>query len=170
MEQGGVMATRDAGSKKRGRPPNAAASEARPEARKASTKNGSTSDAVVGFEEKLWQMADKLRNNMDGNIDVAEVVYRTLLTDECREYCRQHATGTKNLGLSREDFLSYPIVVATASILDAFNWSIRSLSSRAEVAVMESRALGRIRDELLPRLLSGALSVAHAEREVEAVA
>jgi type I restriction enzyme M protein len=26
---------------------------------------GKSSDAVVGFEEKLWQMADKLRNNMD---------------------------------------------------------------------------------------------------------
>src|SRR5665213_3316904 len=25
----------------------------------------STSDALVGFEAKLWQMADKLRNNMD---------------------------------------------------------------------------------------------------------
>ncbi|MCK6590707.1 MAG: type I restriction-modification system subunit M N-terminal domain-containing protein, partial [Polyangiaceae bacterium] len=59
------MATRDTGDKKRGRPPKAAASEPTPDAKKASTKNGSTSDAVVGFEEKLWQMADKLRNNMD---------------------------------------------------------------------------------------------------------
>ena len=56
---------RDAGNKKRGRPPKVAASEAEPGAKKASSKNGSTSDAVVGFEEKLWQMADKLRNNMD---------------------------------------------------------------------------------------------------------
>ena len=28
-------------------------------------KAAPSSDAVVGFEEKLWQMADKLRNNMD---------------------------------------------------------------------------------------------------------
>ncbi|MCC6647545.1 MAG: type I restriction-modification system subunit M N-terminal domain-containing protein, partial [Polyangiaceae bacterium] len=59
------MATRDTGNKKRGRPPKAAASEPAPDAKKTSTKSGSTSDAVVGFEEKLWQMADKLRNNMD---------------------------------------------------------------------------------------------------------
>ena len=63
------MATSDTGNKKRGRPPKAAANDAAPDAapdeKKASTKNGSTSDAVVGFEEKLWQMADKLRNNMD---------------------------------------------------------------------------------------------------------
>ncbi len=29
------------------------------------TGSGVQSDALVGFEEKLWQMADKLRNNMD---------------------------------------------------------------------------------------------------------
>ncbi|MBX3185076.1 MAG: SAM-dependent DNA methyltransferase [Polyangiaceae bacterium] len=44
--------------KKRGRPPKAAGTNAK------AGKNGA-SDAVVGFEEKLWQMADKLRNNMD---------------------------------------------------------------------------------------------------------
>ncbi len=34
--------------------------------RSSKAKNDAgSSDAVVGFEEKLWQMADKLRNNMD---------------------------------------------------------------------------------------------------------
>lgn len=113
---------------------------------------------------------DTVKLQLTGTIDIGEVLYRTLLTDEYREYCRQHATGTTNLGLSRDDLLSYPIVVAAAPVLDAFNRSIRSLSSRAEFAVMESRTLVRIRDELLPRLLSGELSVAHAEREAEAVA
>jgi type I restriction enzyme M protein len=46
---------------KRGRP--AKASSAEQSTR--SEKSASSSDAVVGFEEKLWQMADKLRNNMD---------------------------------------------------------------------------------------------------------
>ena len=57
------MAVRETGGKKRGRPPKVSVGEAAPDAK--STKNGSRSDAVVGFEEKLWQMADKLRNNMD---------------------------------------------------------------------------------------------------------
>jgi HsdM N-terminal domain len=33
--------------------------------KKRSTKSDNGSDALVGFEAKLWQMADKLRNNMD---------------------------------------------------------------------------------------------------------
>lgn len=55
----GTMATSDS-STKRGRPPKTTSSEPQ------RTNTGATSsDALVGFEEKLWQMADKLRNNMD---------------------------------------------------------------------------------------------------------
>ena len=51
-----MMATSDSGTKRRGRQP----------AAPPRTKSGAdASDAIVGFEEKLWQMADKLRNNMD---------------------------------------------------------------------------------------------------------
>jgi type I restriction enzyme S subunit len=113
---------------------------------------------------------DTVKLQVTGTIDIGEVLYRALLTDECREHCRQHATGTTNLGLSREDFLSCPIVVAAAPVLDAFNRSIRSLTLRAEFAAVESRTLARIRDDLLPRLLSGELSIVHAGREVETVA
>src|SRR5690606_2625457 len=75
-----VMATRKTGDKKPGRQPKAVAN-ASPKAaakttapavkeervKRAGAKNGNgpSSDALVGFEEKLWQMADKLRNNMD---------------------------------------------------------------------------------------------------------
>lgn len=36
-------------------------------------------------------------------------LYWVLRTPQYREYCRAHATGTTNLGLPREDFLSFPI-------------------------------------------------------------
>lgn len=45
---------------KRGRSPKREAPVA-----KAASNGAGGSDALVGFEEKLWQMADKLRNNMD---------------------------------------------------------------------------------------------------------
>ncbi len=97
-----------------------------------------------------------------------DVLYLTLLTNEYREYCRQHATGTTNLGLSRDDFLSYPIVVAPEPVLTIFNAAVRSISLRAETSLGESRALANLRDELMPRLLSGELSVRTAEAEIEA--
>src|SRR5690606_24189683 len=48
--------------KRRGRPPKDASAAGGGRSKKGSAKS---SDAVVGFEEKLWLMADKLRNNMD---------------------------------------------------------------------------------------------------------
>lgn len=98
---------------------------------------------------------------------IREVVYRTLLTPEYREYCRQHATGTTNLGLSRDDFLAYPVVVAPAPVIRAFNESVQALTLRAELAVIESRTLASLRDQLLPGLLSGEIDVSRLERTVE---
>lgn len=43
-----------------------------------------------------------------------DYIYWILRTPQYREYCRAHATGTTNLGLSREDFLSFPIPDDTA--------------------------------------------------------
>ena len=38
-----------------------------------------------------------------------DLIYWTLRTPQYRTFCRSHATGTTNLGLPREDFLSFPI-------------------------------------------------------------
>jgi len=79
------MATQESGPKKRGRPPKvgrdgaartdttetgaedvtAKSPRGKGAAKTSATKTSGASDAVVGFEEKLWLMADKLRNNMD---------------------------------------------------------------------------------------------------------
>ena len=40
-------------------------------------------------------------------------IYWLLRTPECRDYCRARATGTTNLGLSRADFLAFPVPHAT---------------------------------------------------------
>ena len=40
-------------------------------------------------------------------------IYWLLRTPQYRAYCKAHATGTTNLGLSRDDFLAFPIPVLT---------------------------------------------------------
>jgi hypothetical protein len=42
-----------------------------------------------------------------------QYLYWLLRTPEYRAYCRSRATGTTNLGLSREDFLSFPVPAPT---------------------------------------------------------
>jgi type I restriction enzyme S subunit len=81
------------------------------------------------------------------------------LTPEYREYCRGHSTGTTNLGLSREDFLAYPIIQPSEPIRELFDSVIESIEQRMAISTAESRTLAATRDSLLPRLLSGELTV-----------
>jgi type I restriction enzyme S subunit len=43
-------------------------------------------------------------------------LYWLLRTPQYRSYCRSYATGTTNLGLSREDFLSFPVPRLTTAL------------------------------------------------------
>ncbi len=42
-----------------------------------------------------------------------DYIYWLLRTPEYREYCKAHATGTTNLGLSRDDFFAFPVPALT---------------------------------------------------------
>ena len=96
------------------------------------------------------------------------IVYRALLTTEYRDYCRSHATGTTNLGLSRDDFLAYPVVQPNEEVQRAFDDVIENVEARAAAATAESRTLAAVRDALLPRLMSAELRVRDALRFVNA--
>jgi type I restriction enzyme S subunit len=95
------------------------------------------------------------------------VLYRTLLTEGYREYCRAHATGTTNLGLGREDFLAYPLVLPDGPLLTYFNGVMDAMDRRMNTAVVEAMTLAELRDTLLPRLLTGELRVRDADQIVE---
>jgi len=87
------------------------------------------------------------------------ILYRCLLTDAYRAYCRAHATGTTNLGLSRDDFLAFPIPQPPESVARLYDSINLSLDSRIALLTEESRTLAAMRDLLLPKLISGELRV-----------
>ena len=97
-----------------------------------------------------------------------EVVYRFLLSARVREDFRAMATGTTNLALSRDDFLGCRLAVPPTHHASSLARLIGLMSERIENA-NETALLTATRDELLPRLLSGELSVAHAEQLADAL-
>jgi len=52
---------------------------------------------------------DTVKLIFDGDEISHSYLYWLLRTPDYRSYCKSHATGTTNLGLSREDFLSFPV-------------------------------------------------------------
>ena len=60
---------------------------------------------------------DTVRLDVHGQEISSNYLYWMLRTPQYRSYCREHATGTTNLGLSREDFLSYKIPRPTPDLM-----------------------------------------------------
>jgi type I restriction enzyme S subunit len=96
-------------------------------------------------------------------------LYWTLLRPEYRHYCRARATGTTNLGLSRADFLSYPVLVPPPAIQTAFTALGVDVEAKIANNRDQNRTLAALRDTLLPKLLSGELRIRDAEKQVEVV-
>ncbi len=106
---------------------------------------------------RLTQDTVKLKFNASATS--RNIVYQVLLTSEYREYCRSHATGTTNLGLAREDFLAYPIITPSQKVSKVFDLIVENLYAAIGVNETQSISLATLRDTLLPKLLSGELSV-----------
>ena len=103
---------------------------------------------------------DTIKLDFKADIELSEIVYRTLLADDYQYYYRSHATGTTNLGLPREDFLHYQVVIPSDAIKCTFNALSRQIRDRFDLGIAENITLSGLRDMLLPKLLSGAIVVA----------
>lgn len=115
--------------------------------------------ARVPTSIKVGRMTqDTVKLVFNENAPSRNIVYRTLLTPAYRDHCRSHATGTTNLGLAREDFLSYPLIVPPKEIESAYDETMSRIEGQIDTNDRESTSLGNTRDVLLPKLLSGELT------------
>tara|TARA_R100000005_G_scaffold96454_1_gene83492 strand:- start:22889 stop:24130 length:1242 start_codon:yes stop_codon:yes gene_type:complete len=83
------------------------------------------------------------------------------------------ASGTTFAEISKKNFKVIPVVVPPVDLITAYTASAKSLYDQIELRAHESRTLGQLRDTLLPKLLSGELTLfdtAQAQRELQDVA
>jgi len=79
------------------------------------------------------------------------------------------ATGTTFAEISKKDFRPIPVILPPKEIMDAFTKEAAPLYDRIISNLKESRTLATLRDTLLPKLLSGELSVAALDESVSLV-
>jgi len=70
------------------------------------------------------------------------------------------ATGTTFAEISKQNFRPIPFILPSQEIMTAFSARVAPLYARITANLRESRTLATLRDTLLPKLLSGELSVA----------
>jgi type I restriction enzyme S subunit len=97
-----------------------------------------------------------------------EYGYLLARSDAFRAYAIGKMTGTSGRQRIPADSLSaYPVVQPPAAVCTAFSSVIQPMFRRMSAAFLESRTLAAVRDALLPKLISGELRVADAERTLE---
>lgn len=98
-------------------------------------------------------------------------LYCLLSTDEAFAQMRELATGVAQPGLNQAQMGRLSFILPTEKVLLEHSASIlKTLINACNVNASESRTLAQTRDLLLPRLMSGELRVAEAERIVGEVA
>jgi type I restriction enzyme S subunit len=72
---------------------------------------------------------------------------------------KAHASGTTFPEISKKNFRPLPVVVPSSDVIVAYRQAVDPLFDLLTACVKENEQLAATRDYLLPRLLSGAVSV-----------
>lgn len=86
-----------------------------------------------------------------------------------RVHIHEYITGAVQAKLSQRNMFTIPAVIPPETISKAFNAYVSPLFAKIREGVEALDTLIKLRDTLLPRLISGKLRLPNAEREIEAV-
>ncbi len=102
--------------------------------------------------------------------DEASNYYMLNWAKENMDQIESRASGTTFQEISKRSFRPIPIVVPTLKLMSRFSELVASFYEGITSNLREASVLSRLRDTLLPKLLSGELRVADAEKPAEEAA
>lgn len=94
-------------------------------------------------------------------------VFFTLLKPSFRQIAAGHATGTTVLALPKDGIIDYQAVIPPSDLLKEFARQAGELFQKCQKANEQNDLLARLRDTLLPKLISGELRIPDAEKMLE---
>ncbi|MCE3230111.1 MAG: restriction modification system specificity domain protein [Alphaproteobacteria bacterium] len=77
--------------------------------------------------------------------------------------------GTVFGSINKKDFQGLPIIASPAPVMQAFDKLVMPLDGRIQINEEQIRILSKIRDSLLPKLISGEIRIHDAEKPLEVV-
>jgi len=103
-------------------------------------KNASSNGAVLGFEEKLWKAADKLRNNMDAT-EYKHVVLGLIFLKYISDFFEVHQELVNDPEKSRRSriFKTSNKLMARINTLPSKNKRVFSSNSNQKTSFYDSR-------------------------------
>ncbi|EKG3006554.1 restriction endonuclease subunit S [Escherichia coli] len=93
-------------------------------------------------------------------------VYTLVRNNNFKIYVSRQAHGSAQANISSNDILQYPVVKPNDALLRAFDVVVRNLISLKLKNQAQIQSLEQLRDTLLPKLLSGEITLPEAEQAV----
>lgn len=93
-------------------------------------------------------------------------LYGVAKTDKFQQHTNSHSTGTTVLHLSKNAVPEYKFILANQCLVKIYAKYANSIFSKVDTAIQESNNLTQLRDTLLPKLLSGEITLPEAEASV----
>jgi type I restriction enzyme S subunit len=125
--------------------------------------------ALIGLREEGWLCGTGcLLVRLGPRWKSPKFVSLALDRPESRAWISQHAVGATMPNLNTGILSAVPLLVPADSILEAFNDVVDPLERRIVANDAESETLLALRDTLLPKLISGEIRLADAEKQIEA--
>lgn len=97
-------------------------------------------------------------------------LWAALTRDWTVAWATQHANGTKMPTLPWDVFSKFPLPMPAPILIERFKATVEPMMEAIATSIFCNQRLAAARDLLLPRLISGELSVLRAERELAAAA
>lgn len=94
-----------------------------------------------------------------------DFLYYHLSSDESLNWMRRNGTGSAIPGLARKDLLRLPMILAPTILIRQFDDFARALTSQILVIAKRIKNLSTTREFMLPKLVSGEVSVEQFETE-----
>jgi type I restriction enzyme S subunit len=89
-------------------------------------------------------------------------------TNSFKNHTLAHTSGTTVLHLSKDGIGSFRFALPPKKIIDHFELTASVIAERKQININQIRTLSSLKDILLPRLISGQLSLPDAEKQVKA--
>jgi len=137
----------------------------------APTRYGKSSDTLVSVRAPVGDINMSAENCCIGR-GVAAVRHKSgassytyhSMANLASDFARFEGEGTVFGSINKETFATLPIIIPPPEIVAAYEHQAKSLDDQIHTLEHQSRTLAILRDTLLPKLLSGELSVADAKK------
>ncbi|HBN0442173.1 TPA: restriction endonuclease subunit S [Escherichia coli] len=93
-------------------------------------------------------------------------LYGVARTEQFQKHTNSHSTGTTVLHLSKNSVPGYRFILANEGLVNIYAQYAKSIFSKVNTTIEENNCLSELRDTLLPKLLSGEITLPEAEQAV----